>query len=228
MASKIEKGRISPVTKVYLLLYNFIQVFGWAYLLYVVVNYYTFSSSKVPLWELVRTVLVVFQNAAVLEILHAAIGIVPSNVIITFIQVLSRVIVVCGVLLATPTAPYSIGLPMVLVAWSLAEITRYSYYGFNLLGGVPKFLLWCRYTFFLVLYPLGVSGELLCLYSAQKYVGETKMWTLEMPNIFNVIFNYQCLLIIIMISYIPLFPQMYMHMLVQRKKFLGGEVKKKH
>jgi len=78
------------------------------------------------------------------QVMHAAIGIVPSNVMITAFQVASRVMVVCGVLLPTPTGPASPGLPLALIAWSIAEVMRYLYYALNLLGTVPYILVWCR------------------------------------------------------------------------------------
>jgi very-long-chain (3R)-3-hydroxyacyl-CoA dehydratase len=78
------------------------------------------------------------------QILHAATNIVPSNVLITVFQVFSRVLVVCGVLLATPTGPMSPGLPLTILAWSIAEVIRYLYYALNLLGTVPYLLVWCR------------------------------------------------------------------------------------
>lgn len=59
-------------------------------------------------------------------------------------QVFSRVMVVCGVILATPTAKDSPGLPLALLAWSVTEIIRYGYYAFNLIGAVPGFLVFLR------------------------------------------------------------------------------------
>jgi very-long-chain (3R)-3-hydroxyacyl-CoA dehydratase len=60
-----------------------------------------------------------------------------------------------------------------------------------------------RYTFFVVLYPVGVTGELLCLYAAQAYVAHKKLWSLEMPNTLNLTFSYHYLLLFIMFLYIP-------------------------
>lgn len=78
--------------------------------------------------------------------MHAFTGLVKSNPIVTTFQVLSRVIVVCGVLQATPSsyAAASAGLPLALLAWSVTEIIRYSYYFGNLLGFIPSFLTWLR------------------------------------------------------------------------------------
>lgn len=159
--------------------------------------------------------------------MHAAIGIVKSNVVLTTFQVMSRVIVVCGVLLATPTAIYSPGLPLALLAWSITEIIRYGYYGFNLINFVPSLLVWLRYTTFIVLYPIGVTGELLCFYWAQSYAANHNVWSIEMPNNNNVTFSYYYFLWLVMALYIPLFPQLYMHMFAQRKKVLGTAAKAK-
>jgi very-long-chain (3R)-3-hydroxyacyl-CoA dehydratase len=78
------------------------------------------------------------------QIFHVAIGIVKSNLFITTVQVFSRVMVVCGVILATPTAKVSPGLPLALLAWSVTEIIRYGYYAFNLIGAVPHVLVFLR------------------------------------------------------------------------------------
>lgn len=153
---------------------------------------------------------------------------------------------VCGVLLATPNAIYSPGLPLALLAWSITEIIRYGFYGFNLLNIVPDILTFLRlipfiqfrsfdscqthffsivsidrYTLFIVLYPTGVTGELLCLYWAQSYASKSKIWSIELPNTYNFTFSYHYFLWIVMLLYIPLFPQLYLHMFTLRKKVLG-------
>lgn len=46
-----------------------------------------------------------------------------------------------------------------LFAWSVTEVIRYTFYVLSLLGIDVYLLNWCRYTFFLVLYPLGAGSE---------------------------------------------------------------------
>lgn len=135
-------------------------------------------------------------------------------------QVLSRVMVVVGVVMATPTGKVSPGLPLALLAWSVTEIIRYGYYACSLLGSVPHVLVMLRYTTFIALYPIGVTGELLCFYWAQSYARTQSVWSIEMPNKYNVTFSYLFFLWAVMLAYIPLFPQMYLHMFAQRKKVL--------
>lgn len=75
-------------------------------------------------------------------------GLVKSNPVITTFQVFSRIIVVSGVLLATPDsyAASSFGVPLAILAWSITEIIRYSFYYLNLNNFVPYFLTWLRYV----------------------------------------------------------------------------------
>lgn len=84
-----------------------------------------------------------------------------------------------------------------------------------------------RYTTFIVLYPTGVTGELLCLYWAQSYAQKNKIWSIELPNTYNFTFSYFYFLWIVMLLYIPLFPQLYLHMFALRRKVLGPKVKSK-
>lgn len=78
------------------------------------------------------------------QIVNVAVGLVKSNLLLTIFQVFSRVMVVLGILLATPTAPLSFGLPLALTAWSVTEIIRYLYYALNIINFVPYLLIWCR------------------------------------------------------------------------------------
>uniref|UniRef100_A0AAQ4RL31 Very-long-chain (3R)-3-hydroxyacyl-CoA dehydratase n=1 Tax=Gasterosteus aculeatus aculeatus TaxID=481459 RepID=A0AAQ4RL31_GASAC len=77
------------------------------------------------------------------------------------------------------------------------------------------------YTFFFALYPMGVSGELLTIYAALPHVQKTGLYSVTLPNKYNFSFDYHGFLILAMVSYIPLFPQLYFHMIRQRKKVLG-------
>ncbi|CAJ0626208.1 2376_t:CDS:10, partial [Entrophospora sp. SA101] len=55
------------------------------------------------------------------------------------------------------------------IAWSIAEIIRYLYYAFNLIGKQPDLLLWCRYTFFYLLYPVGAGSEAVLIFKSIPY-----------------------------------------------------------
>merc|ERR1719369_1254936 len=165
----------------------------------------------------------VFQTAAVPEIFHAAIGLVRSNVIVTLQQVFSRVYVTWAILALCPPSQISLGFPLLLFAWTITEIIRYSMYAISLVGTPPYFLTWLRYTFFIIAYPTGVTGELLCSYWGMWYAREKGIWSVHLPNSLNATFSFPLVILVIMLLYIPLFPPMYLHMFGQRKKVLGSK-----
>ncbi|EDW75569.1 uncharacterized protein Dwil_GK23928 [Drosophila willistoni] len=216
----------SAFIKLYLIAYNAVQVGGWSYILYQLINYYILQGAEfraqITLWDYTRVAVIIFQNAAFVEILNAAFGLVKSNPVVTTFQVFSRMMVVVGVVMATPTGKVSPGLPIALFAWAITEIIRYGYYALNIVKVVPHFVVFLRYTTFIALYPIGVTGELLCFWWAQSYAKEHSVWSVEMPNKWNATFSYFTLLWIVMLGYIPIFPQLYLHMFAQRRKILGG------
>ena len=53
-----------------------------------------------------------------------------------------------------------------LLAWSLTEVVRYSYFVTYVAGFEDRTLTWLRYTMFFVLYPVGVTSEVYLAYSA--------------------------------------------------------------
>lgn len=80
----------------------------------------------------------------ILKVLHVIMRFVRSGVFLTAMQVYSRVLVVCGVLIAIPVSQDSIGLPLCLLCWAITEVMRYSFYALSLINAVPYFLQWCR------------------------------------------------------------------------------------
>nr|BAJ99429.1 predicted protein [Hordeum vulgare subsp. vulgare] len=225
----------SGLATAYLIFYNVVLTLGWAFILVLTIQ--TALKWKTPktdiltaksIYPTVEFYLLVFQTAAILEVVHAAVGLVRSNPILTLFQVLSRLIVVWLVCYPFKDAKNSLGFSLVCIAWPIAEIVRYSYYAFNLINFVPSFITWCRYTFFIILYPLGVTGELICIYRAFEYVAPLnirKQYSYFLPNKYNVSFDAYYSFFIVMLLYIPIFPKLYGHMLVQRKKIVGGGAK---
>ncbi|KAK4013158.1 very-long-chain (3R)-3-hydroxyacyl-CoA dehydratase 2 [Daphnia magna] len=226
-ATKKAPSRVlSLPARIYLIFYNAIQFLGWSFLLYKMVDFVINQGlGGKSLWEHVEVPLLIFQSGAILEVVHCACGITPSNTVITFAQVYSRVFLIWPILYNVPDARDQIGFSLLLLAWTVTEVLRYLYYVLNLISFVPGILLWCRYTFFIILYPAGVTGELLCCYRALPHYNKTQEFSVLLPNAWNFTFNFYYYTILVMLAYIPVFPQLYTHMFVQRKKILGN---KKH
>jgi len=221
MGSEYFTAGAMGLSKAYLVLYNAVQTIGWSVLLAQILLHYVRGGTHNQLYDAVHTTVQIFQTAAVLEILHSAFGLVKSNIQVTFQQVFSRVYVVWAILYLCPSSQLSRGVPLLLLAWTLTEIIRYSMYAIQLVGTPPYFLTWIRYTFFIVAYPTGVSGELLCMYSAFLEASANKRYSLTMPNAFNATFSFPLIIAAVGLAYIPFFPQMYLHVFSLRRKVLG-------
>jgi very-long-chain (3R)-3-hydroxyacyl-CoA dehydratase len=208
--------------ELYLFFYNLLQVFGWGIILVKTFLGITKNQSNEELYNNVAVELAIFQTAAILEIIHAAIGFVRSPVATTATQVFSRVVVVWTILYKVPSSRSSIGVLMLLVAWSITEVIRYSFYALGLIKSVPFILTWMRYTFFIILYPMGASGEVLTMLAALPEIYQKKHLSFELPNSFNFGFSYYYFVILLCLYYIPGFPQLYLYMFEQRKKYVSG------
>lgn len=145
----------------YLVLYNAVAFISWAafFVLYI--------AGGLQYNSTVLLLLNIAQGMAVLEVLHTVLKWVKSPVGSTLAQVASRILVLVFVNLYLPLYPtatvFKAGLVIISFAWGITEMVRYSFYLLALLGKQPAALLWMRYTFFIGLYPLGVTGEWLII-----------------------------------------------------------------
>ncbi|RDL39673.1 uncharacterized protein BP5553_04013 [Venustampulla echinocandica] len=156
--------RSSSPKKQYLILYNFTSALLWLVVLGRVVL-------LVPLVGFGRTYKGVGQFAkwtqtmALLEVVHAATGLVRAPISTTGMQVASRILLTWGVVNSFPSLAKSAVYSCMLVAWSVTEVIRYSYFTITLSGYAPKFITWLRYNTFYVLYPMGISIDTVYLCS---------------------------------------------------------------
>uniref|UniRef100_A0A2K5TS12 Very-long-chain (3R)-3-hydroxyacyl-CoA dehydratase n=2 Tax=Macaca fascicularis TaxID=9541 RepID=A0A2K5TS12_MACFA len=219
-----KRRRLGLLATAWLTFYNIAMTAGWLVLAIAMVRFYMEKGTHRGLYKSVQKTLKFFQTFALLEIVHCLIGIVPTSVLVTGVQVSSRIFMVWLITHSIKPIQNEESVVLFLVAWTVTEITRYSFYTFSLLDHLPYFIKWARYNFFIILYPVGVAGELLTIYAALPYVKKTGMFSIRLPNKYNISFDYYYFLLITMASYIPLFPQLYFHMLRQRRKVLHGEV----
>ena len=202
---------------IYLFLYNFIQLCGWSFFFFRgVLNLINFNSLQ-EMYSNTHIILECCQYGAFLEIIHAITGIVKTSILSTSIQIIGRISIV--LLLQFVPVEISYGYLIIFFAWSSIEIVRYSYYILNLIKknysnfNIPYLLIWCRYTFFIVLYPIGSFGEMLIIYNAQKYFNKIILWKNNAFNIFVGNLFYP-----IYILFLPSLIFMYGYLFKQRKK----------
>lgn len=222
---------MAALRNTYLVLYNVTQCCGWFYLLVTLLPHLGHSliegKDDGRLYRETGALLRLLCTAAVLEIAHAACGLVKSNPVITGFQVVARLFVTWAILHCVPEAQTCRGFPLLLLAFSTVEIIRYPFYGLSVLGIQSYIVTWLRYTAFIILYPMGAGGELVCYFNSLARVKSTGLHSVQLPNSYNITFNFYYVLLAIMILYIPMFPVMYSHMFVQRKKFFAKEADKR-
>ena len=226
-------GKTGPAfLKPYLVVFNLACLFSWAYLLYLTVDHYFIRGLPAnQLWNTVEIVFKIAQSFAVLEVVHAMLGWVRSPVFTTFLQVLSRIAVLWVMInlesqVALPWWGYYT-LTSLIFAWGVTEVVRYLFYGLKLFDIEIAPLSWCRYSFFLVLYPLGVASELSLIFARLPYIYAERPLSILMPNKWNFAIDLFFLTVLGLITYIPGFPMLFSYMLTQRAKVIGGASKKK-
>ncbi|KAL7267320.1 hypothetical protein RUND412_010099 [Rhizina undulata] len=150
------------------------------------------------------------QTLALLEIVHIVLGLLKSSLATTVLQVSSRILLVWGIAYLFQAPQESLAYSSMLIAWSVTEVCRYSYYVTNIIGKTPGYLNWLRYNTFFVLYPLGAGSEAWCIW---RSLDEAK--ALSLP--------YYYVLVAILVSYAPGLYNQYTHMIKQRKKNTKGK-----
>jgi hypothetical protein len=91
-----------------------------------------------------------------------------------------------------------------VVSWGLVEVPRYLFYALNLfMSKVPGPVFFLRYNLFSVLYPTGISGELLQVWQTLPYLKA------------NCVYGWYGALVWVLL-YLPGAPFLYLHMLGQR------------
>jgi hypothetical protein len=111
------------------------------------------------------------------------VGVVRAPVATTAMQVASRILLVWFIVQPFPFLAMSAAYSSMLVAWSVTEVIRYSYFTLSLSGLLPGFLSWLRYNTFYVLYPLGISSECWLIYKAiepAKALRQEYAWLLQL------------------------------------------------
>lgn len=209
----------AAATKAYLVSFNLASAAGWGYVGYLLSHAWTAGFSPEALSNPlgvaagaagvasagaeILAVLKPVQTLAIMEVVHPAVGLVRTGVFLTFLQVLSRQLVVWGQLHPFPTETIANNgalFSMMIAAWSITEVIRYTSYALKLLDIEIKPLTFLRYTLFIVLYPAGVTGELSCLFASGW-----PLWAKDLA----------------ILTYLVGFPPLYFHMWAQRKKVLN-------
>ncbi|OAO92732.1 hypothetical protein AXX17_AT5G59190 [Arabidopsis thaliana] len=114
---------MSPFVKFYLFSYNFLQASAWAISLLIILNSFLSNKTIISAYASAGFLISLFQTAAVLEVLHGAIGIVPSGFLSPLMQWSGRthfILAIVGQIKEVQDSPW---LSITLVAWCIGEVS---------------------------------------------------------------------------------------------------------
>ncbi|KAM3756760.1 hypothetical protein ACB098_02G136900 [Castanea mollissima] len=175
-------GFLSLLRRIYLSVYNWTVFVGWFQVLYLAVKTVRESGHQ-HVYSAVERPLQLAQTAAILEIFHGLVGLVRSPVSATLPQIASRLYLTWFILWSFPQTQTHILVTSLVISWSITEIIRYSFFGLKeALGFAPSWLLWLRYSTFLLLYPTGITSEVGLIYVALPFIKESEKYCIRMPN----------------------------------------------
>ncbi|KAM3346781.1 hypothetical protein ACQJBY_021013 [Aegilops geniculata] len=211
----------SALRRLYLSAYNWVVFFGWAQVLCYAASA-LLESGHEAVYAAVERPLQFAQTAAFMEILHSILGFVRSPISTTLPQITGRLYITWGILWSFREAQSHILVTSLIISWSITEIIRYSFFGMKeTFGFAPYWLLWLRYSTFLVFYPIGLLSEVGLIFVAIPSMKTSWKCRLMMPNKWNFSFDYRYELALTMALYVPGFPYLFHYMVAKRKKVLS-------
>ncbi|XP_021716222.1 very-long-chain (3R)-3-hydroxyacyl-CoA dehydratase 2-like isoform X1 [Chenopodium quinoa] len=212
------------LSNLYLFTYNFAQTIGWAVALIQILIGFSSTKSFNGAFASSGQIICLLQKAAFLEVIHGALGIVPSGVLLPLMQWGGRshyLLAIAGKIVELQTSP---SIFITFVAWSISEIIRYSNYALSCIGDCPYWSIYVRYTVFIPLYPVGVAGEMWLMYQALTYIKEKDLY----KDFFSVLpFSYHTFVQVVLLCYPLLWMKLYLHLLKQRRSKLRKHHEKK-
>lgn len=155
------------------------------------------------LYPLVEKPLKIVQTAAIMEVLHAALRLVKSPVATTAIQVASRLAVLWGVAHFSAQGQQHWAFSLMVASWGLVEVPRYLFYAVSDNTEPPAFMVWIRYSLFLILYPTGITGEIGTILSSLADIKADPKLSYPLPNPYNAVFDLHTVLLFTLVLYIP-------------------------
>ncbi|KAK3135364.1 hypothetical protein QOZ80_5BG0418050 [Eleusine coracana subsp. coracana] len=210
---------MARLSKLYLLCYNSLQSLGWFIALLRLLPCLAPPLSIHSAYAVAGELICLLQTCAILETVHAAIGLVPTAPILTFLQWGGRTHFALAVVQQIPEVQSSPSVFITFIAWSISEVIRYSHYALTILKFSPAWLTYIRYTAFIPLYPIGVGpGEMWTIYQALPFVKERKLYSGFFEK-FSM--SYHSFLVGGLLCYPFLWLKLYLHVFKQRRSKLG-------
>lgn len=203
--------------RAYLASYNALQCALWLRILYycMAMLVTAFANAGSPediqveqrqrFYNLMITPLMTAQVLSVMEILHAAVGVVRSSPLPALAQVFGRLLHIFAGMATLPAYQSTVWVLLLVLVWCWADIPRYTLYlllqlqgpaspadkasSSGFLASLIAFYSHIRYNTFVLLYPMGFALECVIHTYAVRALNESSSsssWALPLPNALNV------------------------------------------
>uniref|UniRef100_A0A2P2KLJ7 Very-long-chain (3R)-3-hydroxyacyl-CoA dehydratase n=1 Tax=Rhizophora mucronata TaxID=61149 RepID=A0A2P2KLJ7_RHIMU len=114
---------MSALTKLYLFAYNSLQAIGWATAFLIISNNFISTKSLNEAYASAGELICLLQIIGFLEVIHGALGIVPTGVLLPFMQWGGRTHFVLAIVRKITEVQKLPSVFITFVAWSLAEVS---------------------------------------------------------------------------------------------------------
>ncbi|PKA63255.1 Very-long-chain (3R)-3-hydroxyacyl-[acyl-carrier protein] dehydratase PASTICCINO 2B [Apostasia shenzhenica] len=206
-------------SKLYLLFYNLLQCLGWSLALVSLLRVLFTTLSVRGAYAAAGDLICFLQSVSFLEVVHSALGLIRSGVVLTLLQATGRIHFLLSIVRQIVEVQGHHAVFITLMAWSISEVIRYSHYTSTILGICPSWLTYLRYTAFIVLYPIGVApGEMWLMYRALPYIKEKNLYSSFFSKAF---ISYHTFVLVVLMLYPVLWLKLYLHLFEQRRLKLG-------
>ncbi|XP_074290742.1 uncharacterized protein LOC141617440 [Silene latifolia] len=212
------------LSNLYLLTYNSAQAIGWAVVFVRIVIGVLTTNSFNGAFASSGDLVCLLEKAAFLEVIHGALGIVPSGVLLPLMQWGGKIHYLLAIVRKIDEVQESPSIFVTFFCWSIGEFIRYSYYALNCIGKCPYWSTFIRYTAFIPIYPAGVAGEMWLMYCALPYIKEKDLY----GDFFSAMpFKYSTFVQVVLVCYPFLWLKLYLYLLKQRRSKLRKQHEKK-
>nr|AKM76672.1 protein-tyrosine phosphatase-like protein [Francoa sonchifolia] len=216
---------MSQSSNLYLIAYNSLQGFGWLVALLKILSSLAVVKSINEAYSSAGELICILQTVSFLEVIHGAVGIVPSGFVFPLMQWGGRTHFLLAIVRQIDEVQELPSVFITFTAWSVSEVIRYSQHALNCIGSCPSWITYLRYTAFIVLYPIGMApGEVWLMYQALPFIKEKELYA----DFFSSLpFSYYDFVHALILCYPFLWLKLYLHLFKQRRSKLRKQHQKK-